>query len=428
MKLNLFSPLPPATTRSARWIWHLLPALVEQAEVTLWTVQDDWDAELERLAPVRRCEGRDFWARVNEADMSVYHLGGCPEHHSHLWQLMRLHPGVAVLFDLHFHDLVTGTYEYLDDADGLRRTMVDQYGEEGRQEAERILREGRLPGTIPTSMTFVRCVLETVLGVAVPSRSAFKALEGQQPWPLAELNLPFVPAAHSLSAKDVGRVRRLVICGDCWLTRPIPAVLDALSRLPEPHLFQLDVFGRLWPQSALPAHSRELGLSEQVRFHETASQEEVSEALARADLAINLRESTFGEASFTQLLSWERSVPTLVTRAGWFAELPEDAVAFVEPGGGSEPIRAFLQSLLDEPERWRRMGRRGRERLGERHPPEPYARGLVQLAREAVAFRREAPGRGVAARIATESRDWSPLARDLAFDRASVVSRSLFVR
>ena len=49
MKLNWFSPLPPAKTGIADYTLGLLPALSKQAEVVLWTDQSSWDRALERL-------------------------------------------------------------------------------------------------------------------------------------------------------------------------------------------------------------------------------------------------------------------------------------------------------------------------------------------------------------------------------------------
>src|SRR5439155_4075393 len=54
MKLNWFSPLPPAKTDIAHYTARILPALRAHAEVTLWTDQKDWDESLNLNAKVRR--------------------------------------------------------------------------------------------------------------------------------------------------------------------------------------------------------------------------------------------------------------------------------------------------------------------------------------------------------------------------------------
>jgi hypothetical protein len=101
-------------------------------------------------------------------------------------------------------------------------------------------------------------------------------------------------------------------------------------------------------------------------------------------------------------------------------------VAFVEPGWQPDAIRDHLQSSLDEPERWRRMGRRGREWLEDRHAPDVYSRRLIELAREAVEFRLRAPGLDAAARVASEVRDWGEGAREAVDRRVREELRSLF--
>src|SRR5579859_1494447 len=105
MKLNWFSPLLPARSGIANFTSHLMPALAARAEVTLWTDQAEWDSALETHARVRRYEGESIpWPDVNQAEMSVYHLGNNPTFHHSIWQLSRKHPGIVVLHDLRLQD------------------------------------------------------------------------------------------------------------------------------------------------------------------------------------------------------------------------------------------------------------------------------------------------------------------------------------
>ena len=428
MKLNLFSPLPPARTRSARAAWHVLPALRELADVTLWTVQDSWDPEIERLAPVRRCGGEGFWGQVNSADMSVYHLAGCPEQHAELWQLSRVHPGVVVLFDLQFYDLVTATYlEFAPDEARLRAVMGREYGEEGREEAERLIREGRALGPLRDRFDLLRYVVETALGVMVHSRSAEKALRGLGDWPLLRAPLAWSAASPAASCpRRDAEVRQLIHIGDLWRDHRVTPLLEVLARLPERERLRLDVYGRLWPQPAVEQVRNALGLGELVRFHGEVADETVEAALLSADLAINLRHPTLGEVSSTQLRIWEHSLPSLVTQAGWFAEVPEGAVAFVRPEREQEDIGRRLEAFLAAPEGWAGMGRRGRATLEAEHSPALGAEGLVELAREAVRFRRSYPAVRLAARAARRTEGWPPAAGRTTGESVSRVIAELF--
>jgi len=112
--------------------------------------------------------------------------------------------------------------------------------------------------------------------------------------------------------------------------------------------------------------------------------DDLSAALRRADLAINLRYPSMGEASGSQLRIWDAGLPALVTRTGWYAGLPDGTVFFVEPEDEVATLRKNLRAACRDFAPFRRAGQRGRAILEQRHRPDDYARGLLDIAREAV--------------------------------------------
>ena len=101
--------------------------------------------------------------------------------------------------------------------------------------------------------------------------------------------------------------------------------------------------------------------------------EETDEALDRAHLALNLRFPTKGEASGAQLRIWSRGLASVVSRTGWYAGLPPDTVAFVEPGEETDNLHRHWQRALADPGWLQGMGAAGRRHLETRHDPELYA-------------------------------------------------------
>src|SRR4051794_27128016 len=111
MKLNWFSPLPPAKTGIARYTADLLPALCSRAKVTLWTDQQEWDPCLSEWAAVRRYDVEQMnWHEINEAELCVYHIGNHHGFHFGPWQTNLRQPGLVVLHDLRLHDFFAGVY------------------------------------------------------------------------------------------------------------------------------------------------------------------------------------------------------------------------------------------------------------------------------------------------------------------------------
>jgi hypothetical protein len=96
-----------------------------------------------------------------------------------------------------------------------------------------------------------------------------------------------------------------------------------------------------------------------------------------------------GEASLSQLRFWTHALPTLVTRTGWYATLPESVVAHVRPDREQTDIMAHLGRFLEQPREYEALGQRGREWLVRYHGPDSYADTLLRTAEVAVQRRVE---------------------------------------
>src|SRR6516164_8825946 len=105
MKLNWFSPLPPARTGIADYTAQLLPALDQRFEVTLWTDQHEWDSGLEEWAAVRHFDPAHVpWSTLNQAEITVYNLGNHGAFHGGIFEVSRRLPGIVILHDLALYD------------------------------------------------------------------------------------------------------------------------------------------------------------------------------------------------------------------------------------------------------------------------------------------------------------------------------------
>jgi hypothetical protein len=86
-----------------------------------------------------------------------------------------------------------------------------------------------------------------------------------------------------------------------------------------------------------------------------------------------------GESSLSQLRAWEHRLPSLVTRTGWYATLPEDVVAFVGVETEISDIQNHLRVFANDPGRLAEMGERGHRFLREHHSPRRYIEALFKL-------------------------------------------------
>lgn len=190
-----------------------------------------------------------------------------------------------------------------------------------------------------------------------------------------------------------------------WLFAAM-AGLDADDR----SRIHLDIYGRIWGRSMLDRQIGEYGLTNHVTVHGFVEEDALDSAIARADLAINLRWPSMGEASGSQLRIWRHKRPSIAIRTGWYAEQPEDAMLFVEPptGGDGDParaIRAHLKAAIETPQMLAGIGAAGRDRLERMHAPDHYVSGLLDIIEDRDSWWRQWHGRRLASRLGARLKD-----------------------
>jgi glycosyltransferase involved in cell wall biosynthesis len=435
MRLNWFSPLPPAKTGVAQYTKHLLPHLARRAEVVVWTDQDEWDAGPESHAEVRHYRPEQIsWPELNRADATFYHVGNNALFHGNIWLVSRRHPGVVVLHDSRLQHFFGGLYvERWRDPEGYVARMSEVYGEEGRRAAEALSRRECETEHLAEKFPLTPLALENALAALVHTKDAFDALKRDARRAVAYAPLPYAARPRSRMPRGGRKARRpappfrLIVFGHLGRNRRLGALLEALAQLRERERFRLDVYGPLWDQKEVSSHVRALGLGGLVTLHGYVAETELDEALARADLAVNLRYPTMGEASMTQLQIWEHALPSLVTQADGYRKSPAGTVAFVRPGREIADLKKHLRAFLADPRRFAAMGAKGRRALEERHAPQSYARAVTALAAEVAGLQLRSVAFDLAARVGSELGTWiEPSVAGRTYRRAAEGIRALF--
>jgi glycosyltransferase involved in cell wall biosynthesis len=403
MRLNWFSPLPPAQTDIAHYTGRVLPALGRRAEVVLWTDQQEWDRSLETFAQVRSYRLPDLpWGELNRAEANVYHLGNNWLFHRSIWEMSRRQPGLVVPHDLCMQDFFQGVYHRSNDPQGYRTLMERHYGAVGARWAEAILAQQVQGECLVNYFPLTPAGVENALGVLVHTRQAFEVFRRADRWPVAWLPLPY-PATPRAAPRPPFPERppyRLVVFGYLGCNRRLEPLLRALASFPRRQHFRLDILGALDNRAGYESLIRELGLGDQATLHGFVPEEQLDAALESAHLAFNLRFPTMGEASGSQLRIWDHALPALVTRIGWYATLPQDTVAFVEQEREQADIHGHLHAFLARPADYHRLGANGRCFLQERHAPDDYAQDLLDFLAEVASQRSRRMAYCLAERVA----------------------------
>jgi glycosyltransferase involved in cell wall biosynthesis len=392
MRLNWFSPLPPAATGVAQYTRRLLPALAKRAEVILWTDQEEWDRSLETFARVRPYRLANVpWDEFNRAEVNVYQLGNHHAFHGTIWEISRRQPGLVVLHDFCLQDLVQTVHRQANDISGYCDLMQRHYGVAGGRWAGMVW-SNELTGVLfADAFPLTAAAVENALGVVVHTRSAFELLRGADRWPVALLPLPYAatPRGADHRPRGHGRPYRLIVPGPPRSNRRVAPLLRALQAFPLREHFHLDIFGSLADELDVHKLIRTLGIAGQVSAHGAVPEGRLEAALGAADLAVNLCFPAMEEPSASQLQIWDHALPSLVSRLGWFATLSEDSVAFVRPEREVADLHGHLQAFLSQPGAYAHLGANARRLLVERHIPAHYVEGLLKLSEAVPQQRRQ---------------------------------------
>jgi glycosyltransferase involved in cell wall biosynthesis len=339
-------------TEVAHFTARIVPELAKRVQLTLWTDNKHYDRRLERYAKVR-IFSKATRAESAAADMSVFNLGNHRAFHETILEVSLAQPGLIIL-----HDLLLP---------GLARCGYQEIAEVNAADP----------------LSFTRYVLSHALGVMVHTRAGFEALRKEELLALRYHPLPY-PASRPPPERcaQIGLPKRLIIFGFLGLNRRLESVLRALQAYPRKNDFRLDVFGTMTNPRAFRHLVKTLQLTGNAAFHGFVSEVDLEKALSAADLAINLRYPTMGEASSSQLRIWDHALPSLVTRTGWYLELPPDTVGYVDPQCEIADLNFHFDKLLESPEFYRHMGECGRAILIANHQVIDYIDAIAEVIRD----------------------------------------------
>ncbi len=180
-----------------------------------------------------------------------------------------------------------------------------------------------------------------------------------------------------------GSPTRLLTVGRLIPKKGIDVLLRALAQLP-PHV-------HLWivgdgPQRAELDHlARTLGVSHRVTFLGWQSHEEVIAWMQRAHIFVlpSRTDPTSGETEGTPTVILEAQASGLPVVATRHADIPslveEGRSGFLVAEGDAEGLAQALKVLCAHPDRWRAMGRAGRERVETHHHVERVIQRLESI-------------------------------------------------
>ena len=425
MKIAWFSPLPPERSDIANFTARLRGELEKRFDARFFTEKPGGFVEPSTGAFYHAglaARPHDLLVSMNADGLPFYNLGNNPVYFAQTWSLSQFKPGIVVLHDVKVHHFFEGIFrERLRDEKRYLDLLKKYHGPLGR-EAGVAFCKSRLPiEFMAEHFPMTAWAVRNALGVVVHTQYASDKVREATSAPVWTIPLPYEPRASGGDTERPGngsneresfsaeRRVRLVIFGYLNINRRIIEFLHALATMPEREFFEVRVIGTVFHEHEVNAAVDLLGLRDRITFTGYLPDEQLEAELDGADLAINLRYPTMGEASGSQLRIWDHALPSLVTRTEGYAGLPRDTVSFVRPEQEKGDIQRHLRRFLHRPRVFREKGRRGRRWLLEHHRPATYVDALVRVSEETAALRSRYNRFRLADRVGWATAPWADM-------------------
>jgi glycosyltransferase involved in cell wall biosynthesis len=394
VRVALVSPYPPLSSGIADYAAELAPELAAAgAEMTL--VHEGRVPPVgEVLARWPALPVRELAAHRDDFDAVLYQLGNSAPHHAEIYRALLAIPGVVVLHEFMLHHLIRALTLDAGRPEEYVEEMRYCAGETGRRAARALLDTHR--PVDPWRFPLLERVVDRSRGVLVHSDFARRrvlasrpeARVGVVPFPV-DLERGAAPAkgARERARAELGVSAETFLLASFGLVTPHKRLEPALAAFaglrrerPETRFVVCGEVSRHYDLDALLERVGRDGVEITGRLPRAGF-----EAWMRAcDVAVNLRHPTGGETSASLLRLLALGIPTIVTDAGSFAELPDGVVAKVAVDGAeTAQLGALFRRLADDGALRRAIGAAARRYVEEHHEIETTARACLRFLAEA---------------------------------------------
>jgi glycosyltransferase involved in cell wall biosynthesis len=359
-RIAFVTPWPPEPSGVADYAIRLVVELGKTVDVDVVTGNSELQYTDPQARGVRllRASDADLCAALGSYDRVVYAMGNS-RFHMHVPELMRARPDAVV-----FHDVqLTGFYTLLSAAErpedvqgALHEHFRAMYGSPPPADA---IADGTLQWPLLQALGI--CMTPAIQKLAgecfVHSASSLQMLLGDRPSAAVDVPvriLPFGMPDVDSEARPRGATSLepvVISLGVVTANKGVAQIIDAFARVAiEYPTARLVVAGPIEDADPLRWHTyaeqHAPGVAIELPGYLPA--ERFAALLREADVAVQLRLVSTGEASGVTADCLAAGLPTLVSDLGWAGELPSDAVLRVSVEADAAMIAEGITALLSD--------------------------------------------------------------------------------
>ncbi len=380
MRIAYCSPLRPQASGVSDYSEELLPHLARHFEITL--VTDNVTPTNPVLASFSKFDLRELDARAKQFDAVVYHIGNAPLYANVYDAALRVR-GVIVLHDVVLHHLrAWQTLERGERAryfEALRAEYGDAMAEQARANPSSINR---------FDYPLHREILQNARGVIVHSEYAARFVRQAAPHvPIAQVPMGIaigneITGDHARAQLNLPRDAFLISAfGEIHPHKRITVALEAFAEFFREHAnARLFLIGSESPNYDVMPLLRALDIEKVVTRVGFVEMDAYQNFIAASDVCLNLRYPTAGETSASLLRLLAAGKTTFVTRAGAYAELPDDVCVKIEPDAYEKNLLVeYLKVFAEHADARATMGANARAYVKTHHALEQAAMGYAEF-------------------------------------------------
>lgn len=386
-RLAFVSPLPPERSGISEYSAELLPELARYYNIEVIVAQGDvTDSWVNDFCPVRSVE----WFRRHASDYSrvVYQFGNSP-FHSHMFALLREHPGLVVLHDFYLSSVLA--YEENSGAmPGVwTEALYHSHGYLAVQASFDANGMERAKETYPCNLD----VLQHAHGMIVHSEHARQLARrwygehAADEWRVVPLlRAPTANLDRKAAREALGITENAFVLCSFGFIDPVKLthrVLDAwlASRLRDAPDCRLVLVGANHPGEygdRLVERIRNSGCQDRIRITGWSDDTVYKQYLQAADAGVQLRGLSRGETSAAVLQCMNYGLPTVVNANGSMAELPPDAVWCLPEEFSDAELISAIEAMWSNHAKRMELGRKAKEFIQAHHSPAVCAKGYAE--------------------------------------------------
>ncbi|WP_434580934.1 glycosyltransferase [Sulfurimonas sp. NW15] len=381
-KLAYISPLPPEKSGISFYSADLLEVLKDYYDIELIAADKDIvDNEIRAAYKVRDInyfvQNSDNYSKV------LYHFGNSP-FHEHMFDLLKIVPGIVVLHDFYLSHIVEKITLSQDPKAGFFNALYKSHGYKALYELLQTNNREEIIWKYPCNLE----VLQNATAVVSHSNHS-KELAKKHYGSGNAAQWHIIPLLRKQAdKKDKAAVRKkfsipedaFVVCsfGQLGKNKLNHRLLDAwanssLAKDKKCKLIFVGEYSDPHYRKKLIKLIKENSLEQSVHVTGWVSDDEYKNYLCIADTAVQLRAYSRGETSAAVLDCMNYALAVIVNAHGAMKDLPQEALCMIEDDFSDERLSHALQTLYNDKNKRETISRNAQKIIQEQHTPQKCA-------------------------------------------------------